>query len=334
MKKYKKIICIVIVCFVFLNLISVLSVRANTSSLDSTNRYITVEGKRMHVNLYGELNENGTMFGDGSKETIVMLPALAVPSPNIYFKPLAEALASAYNVVIIEPLGYGLSDMAGTDRTIENINKELYEALELLEIDTCTLLVHSISGVYGLDFVYAYPQKVTGVIAIDNTVYNEDLSEEMAIEQTYMLQAAQEFDSLRNTFESIEDFRTAIEADSSKYGADLPHIIGYEYTETDQEEYCDAYAHSSNQTIQNEIQNMNQALESIKDVKFPSSLPVLTMISSDNVEAMPVWKTAHQDQLDFDSGNHQLYTVAGNHYIWYTNLDEIVQLILEWRNGK
>ena len=98
------------------------------------------------------------------------------------------------------------------------------------------------------------------------------------------------------------------------------------------EEYYKAYANSSNQTIQNEILNTVENLESIKGIKFPSTLPVLTLISSENVQAMPAWKTAHQDQLDFNSGNHELHIIEGNHYIWYTNINGLVQAILEWAN--
>ena len=153
--------------------------------------------------------------------------------------------------------------MTETARTVENINSEVYDALEVLGIDTCTLLVHSISGVYGLNFVYAYPEKVNAFIAIDNTVYDEGLSETLAMEQEYMLQAAEEFDQLRNTFDSIEEFEAAIASDPQKYGAELPDVIGYIYSESDVEEYYEAYANSSNQTIQNEILNMDENLESI-----------------------------------------------------------------------
>lgn len=74
---------------------------------------------------------------------------------------------------------------------------------------------------------------------------------------------------------------------------------------------------------------MENSLESIEGKKFPSTLSVLMMISSGNVEAMPVWKTAHQEQLDFNSGNHKLYIVEGNHYIWYTNLEKLITYILD-----
>ena len=327
----KRIVCMIIIGLLFLNSHLVLPVQAAANEASSASKFITVDSKEMHIVLYGDLDQNGVTFADPSKETLVMLPALAVPSPNIYFKPLAEALSSEYNVVVIEPFGYGLSDMTESARTVENINSELYDALETLGIDTCTLLVHSISGVYGLNFLYSYPEKVNAFIAIDNTVYDEELSETLAMEQDYMLQAAKEFDELRNTFDNVEEFEAAIAAHPAQYGAELPDIIGYTYTESDQEEYYQAFARSSNQTIQNEIQNMENSLESIDGKKFPRDLPVLTLLSSDNAEAMPVWKTAHEEQLDLGSANHKLYIVEGSHYIWYTNLTIIIQKILNWK---
>ena len=324
----KRIARVIIMALMLLNSGLILPVQAAVNETSNASKFITVDSRDMHIVLYGNLDQNGVTFAEPSKETLVMLPALAVPSPNIYFKPLAEALSSAYNVVVIEPFGYGLSDMTESARTVENINSELYAALETLRIDTCTLLVHSISGVYGLNFLYSYPEKVNAFIAIDNTVYDEELSEALAEEQDYMLQEVEEFDELRNTFDSVEEFEAAIATDPSQYGAELPDVIGYTYTESDQEEYYRAFARSSNQTIQNQIQNMDNSLESIEGKKFPSTLPVLTLLSSDNVEAMPVWKTAHEEQLDLGSANHKLFIVEGSHYIWYTNLERVKQIIL------
>ena len=329
----KRIVCVAIIALMLVNANFTLTVQAETKEASSTSKFIKVDNKQMHIVLYGDLDQNCVTFADQSKETLVMLPALAVPSPNIYFKPLAEALDSTYNVVVIEPFGYGLSDTTKTARTVENINREVYDALEVLGIDSCTLLVHSISGIYGINFVYAYPEKVNAFIAIDNTVYDEELSEALAMEQDYMLQAAEEFNQLRNTFDSTEEFEAAIASDPQKFGAELPEIIGYTYSQCDKEEYYAAYARSSNQTIQNVIQNMGDALESIRGKKFPSTLPVLMTLSSDNVQAMPVWEKAHQEQLDFDSGNQKMYIVEGSHYIWYTNLNDVINSILEWRNS-
>lgn len=299
----------------------------------SLEKYVTIGGKQVRTILYGDMNENKDTFADDGKQTLVMLPALAVPSPNIYFKPLAQALQDRFHVIIMEPLGYGLSDLTVRERTVENINEEISEVLEQLDVEKCILLTHSISGIYGLNFVETYPEKVDGFIAIDNTVYDPGLAEALKMEQQYILQAAEEFDALRNTFPSLHDFKNTIASNPEKYGAVLPQIAGYTYTEQDRAEYLEAYSRSSNETVRNEVSLMEQAANTIIDKKFPADLSVLMMISSDNVDAMPVWETAHYNQLNFEGGNHEIHIVEGGHYIWYTNLTEIVQKISSWQES-
>lgn len=334
MRRYKNRISrivTVVMLFVFLIGNSNMVHAMEKTQVGYASKYITVKGNDMHLALYGKLDASGETFADEGKTTLVMMPALGVPSPHIYFKPLAQSLDKSFNIVIVEPFGYGLSDGASTNRTVDNINSELNAALDTMGIKQCVLLVHSISGVYGLNFVQNYPEKVKGFIAVDNTVYDEELAEAMEVEKKYMLQGIDEFQKIKNSFSSLEEFQTVLKADPEKYGAALPQVSGYTYTETDREEYIQAYSLSSNDTVRNEVNGMDQSLLSIKNKKFPSALSVLTMISSENVQNVPAWETAHRNQLDLESGNHQLYIVNGGHYIWYTNLTKVVQLIDEWR---
>ncbi len=299
---------------------------------DFVSRYITVYGKKAHVLLYGDVDLAENDFADKSKTVLVMLPGLASPSPHMEFKPLAQALDSEFNVVIIEPLGYGLSDLASTDRTAKNINQELNKMLDEMGINECLLLVHSFGGVYGMDFVRDYPEKVKGFIAIDNTVYDPDLIEELAAEKEYILQEIEQFNRTRDSFSSIQEFQNAIAQNPEKYQVELPQVTGYTYSERDKEEYIQAVSLGSNETIKNEVSLMDQSLEAIKGKKFPDSLPVLTMISSSNA-TMPAWVTGHRNQLNFESGSHELYTVEGSHYIWYTNMSGVVDHIKEWKSA-
>lgn len=108
--------------------------------------------------------------------------------------------------------------VALTDRTVDNINSEVNVALDTMGIEQCVLLVHSISGVYGLNFVQNYPEKVKGFIAVDNTVYDEELAEAMEMEKKYMLQGIDEFQKIKNSFSSLEEFQTALKTDPDKYG--------------------------------------------------------------------------------------------------------------------
>ena len=284
----------------------------------------------MRIVMYGDLNEGSTAFARTDKPTLVMLPALGVPSPNLYFKPLAQALTEAYNVIVVEPLGYGLSQAAATERTVENINRELFDTLESLRIDSCILLAHSISGIYGMEFVHSFSNKVRGFIAIDNTVYDEAFAEGITAEQQYMCRAMQELDSVRKALGGTEAFRQAVCAQPEKYGAVLPNVTGYTYSPDDQEEYWTAFSRSSNPTIQDEIQHMGQALQAIKGRKFPGMLPVLVLISSDNTRMIPFWRTAHEQQLDLSSGRHELQVLEGGHYLWYSNLTQVAEQILNF----
>lgn len=305
----------------------------DTTNLDFSSRYLTIDGENMHVALYGNMQQIGDniSFVDEDKTTLVMIPGFGVPSPHLYFKPLAQALDSNFNVVIVEPFGYGLSSLIDNNRTLQNINSELNEALELLDIDKCVLLTHSMSGVYGLNFAYEYPEKVEGFIAIDNTIYDENIQAEMEMEQQYMLEEMNKFDELRKSFSSLTDFQLALSENPEQYGAALPEITGYTYSDSDWEEYIQGYSLSCNENIKKELMQMDQALLTIKDKKFPDSLPVLTMLSSDNAQNIPIWENAHRNQLNFESGNHELFILNGSHYIWYTNLSGVVDHINDWQ---
>ncbi len=79
-------------------------------------------------------------------------------------------LAQHFTVVTIEPLGYGLSDETGEERTIENIVKELHECRKKLGYSRYFLLGHSISGVYALYYANCYRDELEGFIGIDTSV--------------------------------------------------------------------------------------------------------------------------------------------------------------------
>ena len=298
---------------------------------DYMSKEIPIGDSTMRVAIYGEVyNQEELSFVNTEKDTLVMLPALGVASPHIYFKPLAQRLLTNFNVIIIEPLGYGLSGLATTDRSVENITTEISDALEYLEIKECMLLTHSISGVYGLDFVQNHPDKVKGIIGIDNTVYDDILAENMDAEIEYMGNILASFEEVRQSFKTIEEFHNAIKQNPESYDAQLPPIEDYEYSDADISEYMEAFSTSNNESIQNELINMSETVLSIKDVKYSEKTPVLSIISADNVAMVPSWETAHAAQLSLQSAIHEMHTIEGSHYIWYSNLDGVVELIEEW----
>lgn len=305
----------------------------NMDNENGFEKYVTVAGRQMRVVLYGNItrSQEEVSFTDSSKSTLVMLPGLGVASPNLYFKPLAQELDENFNIIVVEPLGYGLSETASTQRSVANMNSDLNEALEALGVEECILLVHSISGVYGLNFALDYPDKVKGFIGVDNTVYEDGLAEAFAMEKEYMLNGIDEFNAVRDSFSSVEEFRQALTQNPEEYGVELPQVQGYTYSEADLEEYIYAVSLSANESIESEVNQMDQTLLTVKGKKFPDTLPVLIMVSSDNVQNIPIWETAHRDQLNLENGKHKMCVLEGSHYIWYTNLAGVVEQIKQWQ---
>lgn len=130
---------------------------------------VKVGGKKMNVEIAGLQTEEAPV--------IVLLPGLGSPSPVLEFRPLAEELGKTYKVITVEPFGYGLSDPADTERSIENIVAELHTCLEEIGVHQYYLMAHSISGLYSLYYANIYPEEVRGFIGIDSSVPKQNENE-------------------------------------------------------------------------------------------------------------------------------------------------------------
>ena len=80
-----------------------------------------------------------------------------------------EKLSPFYKVAVIEPFGYGVSDVTEKERCLGNIVEEMHEALQQLGIDRYILMGHSIAGIYGLEYVNRYEHKVRAFVGIDSS---------------------------------------------------------------------------------------------------------------------------------------------------------------------
>lgn len=138
---------------------------------------VTVDGKQMSVYVKGE-----------GENTIVLLPGLGRAAPILDFMPLTERLAEHNRVVVVEPFGYGWSDVTNKERTVENTVEELRSALQAEGIQgPYVLMPHSISGLDAIYYANTYPNEVKAVIGIDCTLpsmdeyFGEELPEKMPL---------------------------------------------------------------------------------------------------------------------------------------------------------
>lgn len=125
-KKNKKARKIILIIASYPIAVFILSLVIN--SFVARRRWSEIEGA------YGEYYQtshgriNYTVIGDKG-DTIVILPGQGSVSPHYEFLSLAERLAESHKIIVIEPLGYGLSDDTDIPRTAENICNEIHEVL-------------------------------------------------------------------------------------------------------------------------------------------------------------------------------------------------------------
>lgn len=121
---------------------------------------VEVDGKNIHVYTKGK-----------GGDTIVLLSGLGTAAPALDFDPLINEMAKDNKVVVVEPFGYGWSDITKKERTVENIVEEIRIALKKSNIKGPYILMpHSISGIYSMYFANTYPEEVKGIIGIDPTL--------------------------------------------------------------------------------------------------------------------------------------------------------------------
>lgn len=162
-------IIVVILLIVLIPLLSV-SNRNKTKEMveqvkayqDDNIRFVTVEGSQMATYVTGE-----------GSHTLVILPETGNICPTLSFRALADELSKQYKVVLLDYLGTGFSEAPQTDRTSEQIAKEIHEALQALGITTPVVLMpYGESGIEAMQYSKLYREDVEAIIGINMDVPN------------------------------------------------------------------------------------------------------------------------------------------------------------------
>jgi len=289
---------IVIAIALFLAIVFIVNIVCNKfeqGKIGSYGQPVTVDGKDMNVFIQGE-----------GEETIVLLPGYGTVAPALDFKPLIDELSPFYKVVVIEPFGYGLSDLTEKERSTENIVSEIHEALQQLQIEWYILMGHSISGLYGLDYVNKYPDEVSAFVGLDSSV---PTISEKKIDS-----------SIIRTIKLLKKSglaRLQVKLSDDPY-AELP------YDEKTKEQLkILKHKNMYNPSQLNEAEMMYENFKAAKNLSFPKNLPVIFFIQA-NHPVTDRWVPEHQKQIK-DSVHGKVMTFEGDHYLYRTKAKEIVE---------
>ncbi|MGX7091275.1 alpha/beta fold hydrolase [Hutsoniella sourekii] len=265
---------------------------------------LTVKGKQMNV----------YEAGDKSKPTLLFMPGMSEYSQVLTHKNLIDRLAKKYHVVVVEPFGYGLSDMTDEPRTTENIVSELNESIEQLGLDKVTLVAHSMSGIYAAQYAKYHPEKVAGVIGIDSSTPMMNGGQEV----TFMAAGSEDIRSELQYLPTIPD----VDADVNEQYKALAYIL------------------AGNSTVTDEIQRSNQNLKDAESLKIPKQVPAMYLLAEDSARDMEMrregipqitesWEDQHKS-LSEDPENVQVHTLEGDHLLYLTQYEEMARLIDEF----
>lgn len=272
--------------------VNIISNKLEQGKIASYGQFVTVDGKNMNVTIQGQ-----------GEETVVLLPGYATGSPGIDFMPLVEELSPFYKVVVIEPFGYGLSDVSEKERSIENIVDEIHEGLQQLNIDRYILMGHSISGIYGLEYVNKYENEVSAFVGIDSSFPSQPVDEF----------PSESYEQLRKS----GFFRLIMKLTPDEL---VPPEVD---DETREQLRMISLKNVMNPNIISEGENMEKNFRVAQDLKFPINLPVYFFLAA-NTTDVEGWEVNHEEQIK-DSVYGEMMTFEGGHYLHHTKSKEIVE---------
>ncbi|MFJ7640098.1 alpha/beta fold hydrolase [Peribacillus sp. NPDC097225] len=264
---------------------------------------VEVDGKEMHVYTKGE-----------GEHTIVLLSGLGTAAPVLDYEPLIDEMAKDNKIVVVEPFGYGWSELTDKERTVENIVEEIRTALKKSKIEGPYILMpHSLSGIYSMYYAHEYPNEIKAIIGVDFTLpkaleYFEEPAPSMP---AYLKYVAPTGLARIASYVSAENvLPIADEGIYSEENLDMTKTI------TAWKVY--------NRNIVDEANAIEENVKKTKEMSFPSNMPLLIFAAKrDKVtEDGKTNETFYRSQLGENPLN-ELVVLEGHHYLHWTRYKEM-----------
>ena len=262
-------------------------------------KLVEVNGEKMHV----------YTMGDGDK-TIVILPGFGNPLPSADFAPLMRALAKEYTVMSIEYFGIGFSEETKLPRTNENYTEEIRLALSAAGFSTPYILMpHSGSGIYTEYFATTYPEEVLAIIMLDTTS-----SAELTVNIPKFVYRYAKVKQAIGLARPLNSFIVSSVLKINKKNG---------YTQTEINDYTKFMSHYYNDTVTDQLAQLNQNIEEVRGMDFPVKIPVLKLVASETARGKQTgerYQNAHMERL---GRNAEWRIIEGNHYLYHGYVEDI-----------
>ncbi|MBO7453008.1 MAG: alpha/beta hydrolase [Clostridiales bacterium] len=265
---------------------------------------------------------NYTFYDSESDKVAVILPGYGCASTHYEFDTFANEIADDYKLILIDPLGYGLSSAASTPRTVENYCSEIHDLINSLGYDRYTIIGHSISGIYTLYYANQYTDEVEAFIGIDASVPHQ------ADADTWMAKpknTVRLYRLMNIGLAKTGIYRTLTElGGTEQYDTQIPTL-----STDEKEKFMELTCYTAmNKTQMDEMTWLEDNFDKTYNLKFPESVPVLYVLCKNNAEMMPEWESIHKDLVT--NPKSKVVVIEGEHYLHFTNLKGLINEIDNW----
>ncbi len=318
-KKISKIFCVIVLLVLIFVIFSVVNHQIKNKK-EST----------IIQNAYGEFytlstgeKMNYTFYDSESDKVAVILPGFGCSTVHYDFDALAKGLNDEYKIIIVEPLGYGLSDGTDRERTCENYCTELHELISKLGYDRYTIIGHSISGLYSLVYCNTYEDEVEAFIGIDATVPKQIEyvdSKELPDNQYKMMRW------VKPIFINTGMYRFFVNSNFRSASEHIPTL-----SEEDKKIMQTLYGHNMiNDTQLNELKNWSGNMKEYYDDTFPESIPVLYLLANDSQSRTSQWKSIHENMTVNEKS--AVKVLKGAHALHLSSLQLVIKSVKDWNS--
>ncbi|PFN02954.1 alpha/beta hydrolase [Bacillus cereus] len=268
---------------------------------------VEVNGENMHVYTKGK-----------GENTIVLLSGAGTAAPALDYEPLMNEMAKNNRIVVIETFGYGWSDITNKERTVENIVKEIRDALKKANIDGPYILMpHSVSGIYSMYYANKYPDEIKAIIGIDCTLPQV---------VKYFNESAPTMPRYLSVAAPTGIARLVVNMNPEKY---LPIADKGTYSDDNLKMTKSISAWNlGNKNIVAEVNEMNHNIDKTIDMAFPSKIPVMIFTDKDDkvTEDGKTIVSFYQTQISHLPSN-KLVVLEGHHYLHWSRFKEISETV-------
>ena len=325
MKKIRKvflIICIILIAALFIGSV--------------INHYISKKNFAKYAGYYGTYCEtehgriNYSVTGSG-KDTIVIVPGLGSASPYYEFSEVVDVLKDKYKVIVIEPLGYGLSDETKASRTTDNICAEIHEVISSIGEKEYYIMGHSISGIYALNYCNLYKDEVRGFIGIDASIPAQ-ITEESPFAQYLSMKLTNTLLVKNGLYRVLngELLSAPNEMFENPQYQGTPFAVFKNLNQEDRAVYLELISsRTMNATVTNEVKCLKENCEQEMEYSFPESIPVLYILAKDTIDSDLQWEKQHQD-LTGNNSRSKVTVMEGSHYLHICDAKKLCENVINW----